>query len=504
MHVDMQGKVLLVNAVCAQLFGYEPDELLGKPFYSLMPPARHERNQMLFERFVSEPDTPMLGLGDGGKFHTALHKDGHILSVQVGLSAWQHNGENYVTLAVSDVTEQAQLLDEMRQSNERLRNKTRELMRVVRQQNHFLNVVSHELRTPLNNSVEMLNQLSATQLNEDQAELFQDLDRANLDVVRSVRMLMDYADSMLGELQLDVEEFDLRELWLDRLRLVQRLFPDQVGLLTTQDRFEFDPVVQGDKVRLGRMMHGFVANALKFAKATEVKVTIEFVSQPKPMVRFEVQDNGVGMSSDMQRAIGKPFSNQAERVSRGGGGMGVGFYLARKYLDLMGGRFNLVTQEGHGTSVSFDAPLQLVGRASTQASTGLAQGGDLPLSNLTLLLVEDDPLVAKINAIRLKKLGANVVVAGNGKVAVELLQDQNARVEAILMDLHMPVMDGFAATRHIREMAQYTKTPIVAVTAGSRHAEYTRAMAAGIDAFYSKPFEPNVLLHYFKARGVIH
>ena len=116
--------------------------------------------------------------------------------------------------------DKAKLLNELKHGNERLRHKTKELMQVVRQQNHFLNVVSHELRTPLNNSLEMLNQLSATRLDEDQAELFQDLDKANIDVTRSVKMLMDYADSMLGELQLDEEAFDLRALWLDRLRLV--------------------------------------------------------------------------------------------------------------------------------------------------------------------------------------------------------------------------------------------------------------------------------------------
>jgi two-component system, sensor histidine kinase len=84
-----------------------------------------------------------------------------------------------------------------------------------------------------------------------------------------------------------------------------------------------------------------------------------------------------------------------------------------------------------------------------------------------------------------------------------MLQDKSVDIAAILMDLHMPVMDGFSATRHILDMVEYVKIPIVAVTAGSRLAEYARAMAAGIDAFYSKPFEPNVLIQYFKARGVI-
>ncbi|HEX4918243.1 MAG TPA: response regulator [Limnobacter sp.] len=504
MHIDADGRIAAVNDFCAQLFGYTQVEMLGQPYDCLLPLNMRGQHQALFDNFMKQSASRMMGQGTGRKFFPALHKEGHTLMVQIGLNVWTHADNSYVTLAISDMTDKARLLDELKQGNERLRNKTRELMRVVRQQNHFLNVVSHELRTPLNNSVEMLNQLSATQLDEDQAELFKDLDRANLDVTRSVRMLMDYADSMLGELHLEVEEFDLRELWIDKLRLVQRLFPEHVGLLTTAERFEFDPLVQADRVRLGRMMHGFVANALKFAQASEVRVTIEFTNTPNPVMRFEVCDDGIGMSTAMQRAIGKPFSNHAERLSRGSGGMGVGFYLAKKYLELMNGCFNLVTQEGHGTCVSFEVPLRLVGHASTQAKARSLVQGELPLSNLTLLLVEDDPTVAKINSIRLRKMGAQVVIAGNGKAAVELLQDNSTAVQAILMDLHMPVMDGFAATRQIREMSQHTKTPIVAVTAGSRLAEYARAMAAGIDAFYSKPFEPNVLVHYFKARGVIH
>jgi len=376
-------------------------------------------------------------------------------------------------------------------------------MQVVRQQNHFLNVVSHELRTPLNNSLEMLNQLSATQLDEDQAELFQDLDKANIDVTRSVKMLMDYADSMLGELQLEEEEFDLRALWLDRLRLVQRAHPGQIHLLQLREEFDFDPLVLGDKIRIGRMMHGLIDNAMKFSDAHQIKVHIAFKAEPCAELYFEVSDDGIGMSDSLIQSIGQPFANQSVRRTRGGGGMGVGFYLTHKYLEMMGGQFSLTSRQGEGTCSSIQLPLKLMGRASAQAVSADSAGGDLPLSNLRLLLVEDDPTVAKINAIRLRKLGAHVVVAGNGQVAVEMLQDKSVDIAAILMDLHMPVMDGFSATRHIRDMVEYVKIPIVAVTAGSRLAEYARAMAAGIDAFYSKPFEPNVLIQYFKARGVI-
>jgi CheY-like chemotaxis protein len=285
--------------------------------------------------------------------------------------------------------------------------------------------------------------------------------------------------------------------------LVQRAHPGQIHLLQLREEFDFDPLVLGDKIRIGRMMHGLIDNAMKFSDAHQIKVHIAFKAEPCAELYFEVSDDGIGMSDSLIQSIGQPFANQSVRRTRGGGGMGVGFYLTHKYLEMMGGQFSLTSRQGEGTCSSIQLPLKLMGRASAQAVSADSAGGDLPLSNLRLLLVEDDPTVAKINAIRLRKLGAHVVVAGNGQVAVEMLQDKSVDIAAILMDLHMPVMDGFSATRHIRDMVEYVKIPIVAVTAGSRLAEYARAMAAGIDAFYSKPFEPNVLIQYFKARGVI-
>lgn len=503
MQVDHLGHILQLNSHCAEIFGYEAADLLHRPFNVLLPQAVRQGHADLFSNFVKSSEGRMMGQGTGQKHFPAIHKNGYEITVQIGLNINRNGKHPVITLAITDVTEKARLLAELKHGNERLRHKTKELMLVVRQQNHFLNVVSHELRTPLNNSLEMLNQLSATQLDEDQAELFQDLDKANIDVTRSVKMLMDYADSMLGELHLEEEEFDLRALWLDRLRLVQRAHPGQIHLVRIHEEFDFDPLILGDKMRLGRMMHGLIDNALKFADAHQITVQITFREQPEPHLRFEVCDDGVGMNESLMNAVGKPFANQSERRSRGGGGMGVGFYLTHKYLELMQGQFKLESEPGKGTCAAFQLPMKLIGKASAQ-STLMSSTDELPLGNLKLMLVEDDPTVAKINALRLRKLGAQVIVAGNGQVAVDLLQDKTVKVSAILMDLHMPVMDGFSATRHIRAMNEYVKTPIVAVTAGSRLAEYARAMASGIDAFYSKPFEPNVLVHYFKARGLIH
>ncbi|VWX37140.1 MULTISPECIES: ATP-binding protein [unclassified Limnobacter] len=503
MQIDHHGKILSLNAFCADLFGYTVRELHNKNFELLLPAHLRAGHAVLFKGFLQSSQGRMMGQGTGQKYFPACRKSGEEIMVQIGLNVNREGAWPLVTLAIADVTEKARLLAELKHGNERLRHKTKELMQVIRQQNHFLNVVSHELRTPLNNSLEMLNQLSATQLDEDQAELFQDLDKANIDVTRSVRMLMDYADSMLGDLQLDEEEFDLRALWIDRLRLVQRAHPGQIHLLQSAEQFEFDPIVLGDKVRIGRMMHGLIDNAMKFSDANQIRVEISFHAQPEPEFHFQVSDNGIGMAAGLIDSLGTPFANQSERRMRGGGGMGVGFYLTHKYLEMMNGQFQIQSELGKGTCAGFQIPVKLVGRATAQSISTQNPESELPLNNLTLLLVEDDPVVAKINAIRLRKLGAQVVVAGNGQVAVDMLQDKSVNVAAILMDLHMPVMDGFSATRHIRDMVEYVKTPIVAVTAGSRLAEYARAMAAGIDAFYSKPFEPNVLVQYFKARGVI-
>jgi CheY-like chemotaxis protein len=251
--------------------------------------------------------------------------------------------------------------------------------------------------------------------------------------------------------------------------------------------------VRGDSGRVRQILMNLVGNAVKFTDAGEVKVKVSTVEQTaeRARVRVEVSDSGVGITREMQGKLFQPFVQADGSSTRRFGGTGLGLAISRQLVETMAGGIGLESEPGKGSLFWFELPLEWGGK---NAPPGEDQADVAPRGPaLRLLVVEDDVANQKVATLLLRQLGHTSVIARDGEVALTLLA--TAKFDAVLMDCQLPVMDGCEATRRIRAglPGVNARIPIVALTASARPEDRARCLAAGMDAYVSKPLRVAVL-----------
>lgn len=361
---------------------------------------------------------------------------------------------------------------------------------------NFLSTMSHELRTPLNAVVGMTNILLMENPRQDQHE--------NLDVLRfSAENLMSTVNDILDFNKIDDGKIKLEEHLFRPAELLNNVY----GAFKAQARdkqinFEYriDPElkkmqVTGDQMRLTQILFNLVGNAVKFTSSGYVMLEANIVNriQDKVTIGFKIQDTGIGIPADRISMIFDPFTQVLSRTNRQYHGTGLGLTIASRLVELHGEKLNLHSVEGKGTT--FDFKLQYPIAAENIFSDDIKGHGIVPvnLSTLSVLVVDDEP----VNVLVLKKIllkwGILADVAVNGYLAIEAVVKND--YDVILMDINMPVMDGFEASRKIRELedSQKSTVPIIAVTASVGAAIEQISGYKYIDDCILKPFKPEHL-----------
>jgi len=378
-------------------------------------------------------------------------------------------------LVMRDITTEVQTRDELIEAKKNAEEATQYKSR-------FLANMSHEIRTPMNSILGMIDVLMETKLDDDQLE--------DLEVIKySARKLLDILNDILDFSKIEANQLKIESIHIDlhqELNKIVRLFETKAqgkgNALTLTIGSDVPKQINGDPLRLGQILINLLNNALKFTENGTVELTAKkekFVDN-KVRVSFMVADTGIGMPDEIRRNLFSFFEQGDPSITREYGGSGLGLAISKSLCELMGGKIGFESEEKKGSNFWFTLDFEC-DQSEIQSE----------IRPSTILVVEDNLLNQKVVEATLKKNGFNYELASNGKEAVEKVIEKY--YELIIMDIQMPVMDGYEATRKIRELEKSEpdreKASIIALTANATKEDKERCINVGMNGYLTKPFK---------------
>jgi len=351
----------------------------------------------------------------------------------------------------------------------------------------FLSMVTHELRTPMNGVLGMARALQRTSLSPRQKDYVDTIVRSGDSLLAILNDVLDHSKIEAGRLDLEVVPFDLEALGRQSVELwTEAASAKGLELVCIADP-QLPPLVMGDETRVRQIVLNLLSNALKFTEDGHVALKV----RPAPSadgeggVEILVEDTGLGMTPEQTARLFRPFSQAEASTARRYGGTGLGLAICRKLASMMGGDIGVTSEPGRGSTFRVWLPLP----AAETASRPEVQAAELELPPLRVLVADDNPINQAVARALLEAAGAAVEAAANGAEALERLRVEP--FDLVLMDLHMPVMDGIEAVGRIRGgEAGPSSTPVIALTADGVPGEEARLKSLGFDALQPKPVQP--------------
>ena len=365
-----------------------------------------------------------------------------------------------------------------------------EAEKAKRMQEQFLANMSHEIRTPMNGVKGMTDLLRETNLSEKQADITGLIKRSIDNLMIIINDILDFSKIQAGMLRIEKIDFNVKEV----VNNATYLFAHRLKAKGLELRVSFNPdipnILIGDPHRLNQVLTNLVGNAVKFTDRgeIEVKVDVHERSADKIVLLFSVTDTGIGIAATELENIFDTFSQGGSDTSRRFGGTGLGLSICKQLVNLQEGEIEVRSTVGHGSQFFFHLPFSYSSKESISNVPGPSAGAySQLLAGKHFLVAEDNEINRVLIDHVLSKAGGSVTLANNGAEAVNFLH-QDKEFDLIIMDLQMPEMDGFAATRYIRNNLNM-QTPIIAMTATAMKDEQFQCLDSGMNEYMTKPFE---------------
>lgn len=488
-HRDLTGCWLRINQTFCDIVGYTRERLLGISFRDITHPD-DLLLELAHDQQLCEGRVPSYSIEK-----RYLRSDGAAVWVDLSASLQRDAAGNpaYVITVIEDISERKRLEADLRQAKEVAE-------KANRTKDEFLANVSHEIRTPLNAILGMAEVVLGTPLAIDQRQDVETLKSAAESLLEVINDLLDISRIEAGKIELYAETFSLRTAVRDTLRALA-FRAQQKGLeLCGHVQADVPDELVGDVVRLRQALINLVDNAIKFTERGKVSLCVEVTDESVPddafSLRFVVSDTGIGIPRDKQAIIFEAFQQEDTSIIRKYGGTGLGLTIAARLVALMGGRISVASERGRGSTFTFTvqfprispldqgAPLQPI-EAAAPCEPALA----VKPESLRILLAEDNEFNVRHVQRLLTRKGHRIEVAATGREALQVLETEGRNFDLMLLDLHMPEVDGLQVVQAIRqrEIDSGGHLPVIALTARSTKEDRDRCLTAGADDYLSKP-----------------
>jgi len=481
-------KILAVNDFAIKKYGYNYQE-----FTSLKIQALHK------EKDLKKLDLAIKKSTSGNDVFsewTHVLKDKSEIEVELHGTSIIYNNEEARLVSINDVTntkKHEQVLIDARQAAE----KSKEL------QSEFLSNMSHEIRTPMNGILGITRVLQKTEMNDEQKHYLNAIIKSSENLMVIINDILDFSKIDAGKIVIEKTRFNLQEL----IQIVQEILvvkaEEKEIYLTINIDDNVPKWLNGDPVRLNQILINLVGNAIKFTEKGGVNITIKKTNDNEDIssLEFIVKDSGVGIPEDKISSIFESFTQASSSTTRTHGGTGLGLTISKQLIELQGGQIWINSVFGSGSefcfNLDFENTLQNIENELHNEIEEKKSNDKIleELKGINILLVEDHPINQMLAMKVLGDWGFNVDLAENGLISLAKVAEKD--YDLILMDISMPEMDGYTATREIRsgKHTSNNNLPIIAMTASALIGENQKCFKAGMNDYISKPFEPQNLLN---------
>lgn len=478
--VDYEGNILYHNPSVEETLGHKPNSLTGKNFFNFIEPEMLKKVEEDFRVSTNKPYQESIEF----RF---LCEDGTYKYLEFNSINLKHKeGVEGMILDCRDITQR--------------KKDAEELLRAQKAKEQFLANMSHEIRTPINGIAGMASLLSEASTDDDRMKYINAIKNSTENLKVIINDILDISIIESGKLKFEKIGFSIKY----QLGAVVDTFIFQCKEKSINLTYNVDPsaegVYLGDPVRLNQILINLISNAVKFTHVGAISVSVkeEKFENGLHYMQFKVSDTGVGIHPEKIQRIFESFTQADESVTRRYGGTGLGLSIVKQLVELQNGSISVESEEDLGTTFTFILPFESGMEADlVQPRSARTQPTEVHrFPNLRVLLVEDNDINRLYALNILKKWKCDVQIAENGYIALERMR--NNEFDIILMDVQMPVMDGYETTQNIRSTFQepHRSIPIIALTANAIKGDNEKCLEVGMNDYLSKPFQPEDL---FKA-----
>lgn len=505
---DVIGKIEYVNDTFITQSGYSKEEVIGR--YPNLLNSGENPNEL----FSGLWKTIRAGSTWKGELINR-RKDGSLSTAYATISPLrQADGSiSHFVSTQEDINEKKKLAEELDKHRHHLEElvesrtcelaEARQLAEAAnRAKSNFIANMSHEIRTPMNGVLGMTYLALASTNDPKQKDYLQKIHLSGQHLLHIVDDILDFSKIEAGKMTIEGVDFKLEDLMGKLSTIMNTKVAGRQLTLAIDIAPDVPRQMHGDPHRLSQILINYTNNAVKFTERGEIKVRVNKIQDTPSgwLIKFEVDDPGIGMNQEQQNKLFRSFEQADSSTTRKYGGTGLGLAISKQLAILMGGEVGVQSQPGMGSKFWFTAMLEQTKGAPIEINLGRHSSGPLERMiqvnqerQVHILLVDDNEFNQQVGTELLEATNCRVSIAGDGLRASNLVLAGHERFDCVLMDIQMPIMDGLEATRIIRAQGQFAQLPIIAITANAMNEDRIHCLSAGMNDFIPKPFAPDIL-----------